>query len=334
MGLMIPLACNTNSTPTGSTNGGRFPSTTVVPTATFQSTPGYIGTISTGISGPNGLAYSSGAGVIYVAEGFSGSVSQVQVLNSSTYAVNSTWMASGLTNFQFPDGVAVNSAGTTVYVLDAGNPTSGAGAAVYALAPSAVPTPITSWTQYSGTTLSYPSGIALDANENVYVADTGNDLLEVFGAMGTPVASWSYGGNSNFGPVYPEAVAVDAGGHVYVADGDNNELWVLTLSGSSLTVSTHWDLPFTSGSDAAPYGLTVDSNNYVYVADYFNSQVEVYNNTGTQLGLFTGNETGATPLIGPDALLVYGGNIYVADYDNNNVSSASGIVEIFGPNNY
>jgi sugar lactone lactonase YvrE len=336
-GLMIPLACN-NATPVSSGSGGgrsNPPTSTATnlngytstPTATLQPTPAYVGTISTGISAPNGLAYANS--LIYVAEGDGASVSQVQVLNAGTNAVSSTWIGYGSTLFQWPAGVAVNSAGTTAYVLDINN-SSGNGT-VYALAPAATPTPITAWTSYNGTTISDPNGIALDSNGNVYVADSNNGMLEEFGPAGSTMASWS--GN---GSVAPVAVALDSSNNVYIADGNNAEIWVLS-PGPSFTVSTSWYLPINSSyqnGNWSFYGLAVDASNNVYVADYYNSRVQVYTNAGTLIGEFNGNQTGATPLAGPDALLLYNSNIYVGDFDNNNGSSSAGIVEIFGPNNY
>jgi DNA-binding beta-propeller fold protein YncE len=298
---------------------GGFTST---PTATFQPTPAFINTLTA--NGPNGIAYSTS--LIYLAEGDGASVSQVQVLNAGTNAVVYNWTGSGSTLFQFPNGVAVNSAGTTAYVLDVNN-TTGDGI-VYALAPAATPTPITAWTSYSGTTLSAPGGIALDGSGNVYIADTGNNLLEEFGPTGTTKASWN-------GATEPLAVAVNsAGTTVYTADIYHN-LWVLSSTGSALTTVTSWKLPSTD-PDYTYYGLALDSSSppNVYVADYYNSQVEVYTSAGSLLGEFNGNETGATPLAGPDGLLLYNSNIYVADYDSNTGSSLAGIIEIFGPNNY
>ncbi len=338
IGLITPLACMYN-TPTsgynsGSNSGGKrvtptFTPTnlngwTSTPTATFQPTPGFVSTIASGISAPNGLAEANN--LIYVAEGDGASVSQVQVLNAANNTVNSTWTGSGSTLFQLPNGVAVNSAGTTVYVLDINN-RSGDGT-VYALAPASTPTPITSWTGYNGITLSEPGGIALDSTGNVYVADTDNGMLDEFGPTGTTTASWS--GN---GTVAPGAVALDSVNNVYVADANNNQLWVLSASGSTFTVTTSWNLPYAPWPYAF-YGLSLDASKNVYVADYYNSQVEVYTNTGSLIGIFNGNQAGATPLAGPDGLLLFNGNIYVADYDSNNFSSTAGIVEIFGPNNY
>src|SRR6185369_3079959 len=95
------------------------------------------------------------------------------------------------------------------------------------------------------------------------------------------------------------------------------KLWVLQQSGSNFTVTASWYLPNTYSYYLAYYGLTVDALQKVYVADYYNSQVEVYSGTGTLLGIFDGQQTGATPLGGPDGIMLYNGNIYVADYDTN-----------------
>jgi tripartite motif-containing protein 71 len=329
IGLMVPLACMYN-TPTsnynsGSNSGGRNTTPTSTPTnlngwtstptATLQATPAFISSFSA--SSPNGIAY--GNSLIYVAEGDGASVSQVQVLNASTNAVVSTWTGSGSTPFQYPNGVAVNSTGTTVYVLDINN-SSGEGI-VYALAPSATPTPITAWTKYNGTTLSEPNGIALDSTDNVYIADSGNALLEEFGPTGNTIGSWS---SRNVDPV---AVAMDPSNNVYVAD-ENHKLWVLSNSSGTFTVTASWELPNAPRQNTF-YGLASDANN-VYVADYYNDQVEVYTHAGALIGLFNGNQPGSTPLDGPDALLLYTTattSFYVGNIDNN-------LVEIFGPNNY
>jgi len=349
LGLIIPLACN-NVTPisTGSGGGrGNQPTPTATnlngwtstPTATLQPTPAYVGTVSTGISSPNGLAYANS--LIYVAEGDGASVSEVQVLNAGTNAVNSTWTGSGSTLFQWPSGVAA--AGTTVYVLD-DNATTYNGM-VYALAPAAIPTPITNWSTYNGNALLNAGGIATDTHGNVYVASQGaynyngyyeNGQLYEFGPTGTTIASWSSLSGSEGFNAAPVAVALDSGNNIYVADANNNELWVLSSNGGSFTVTNDWNLPLTYYYDSncqcsyevtGYYGLSVDASQNVFVADYYNNQVEVYNQTGTLIGLFDGNQSGATPFSGPDALLLYNSNIYVGNNSGNTL-------EIFGPDNY
>lgn len=319
LGLMLPFACTNYPT---YNNYGRYKSTpTVGPT--LEPTPAFIGTFAA--AAPNGVAAANG--LVYVAQGDGASVSQVEVFDATTSTLNWTWTGSGGSAFKYPNGIAVNAAGTTVYVLDAGvQPNTGV---VYAMAPGATPTAITSWATYNGTNLSFPGGIALDSSGNVYVADTDNGRVEEFGPGGAAIASWN-----GDGTVAPMAVAVDSLNNVYVADGNNDTLWVLAPSGSNFTVTTHWTLPYTYSYSWDYYGLAVDASQKVYVADYYNSQVEVYSGTGTMLGLFDGQEPGATPLVGPDGIALYNGNIYVADYDSYSPSTSAGIIEIFGPNLY
>jgi sugar lactone lactonase YvrE len=332
LGLMIPLACNTYPTNYGSGNHHYQTATftptnlngwTSTPTPTFQPTPAFVSAFAA--NAPNGLAYANS--LLYVAQGDDASVSQVSVYNSGTNGLTWTWTNYGGINFKAPNGVAANSAGTTVYILDAGDSANNYSGVIYAVAPAATPTPLTSWTTYGNTTFSAPGGIALDTTGNVYVADTDNGKLEEFGPAGVTIASWSAAN------VYPVAVALDASNNVYVADGNNDQVIVLAPGSGTFTKTTSWYLPFNS-SYFSYYGLAVDSSNNVYVADYYNSQVEVYTSTGSQIGVFAGNETGATPLTGPDGLLLFNNNIYVADYDSNNGSNSAGIIEIFGPNNY
>ncbi len=197
------------------------------------------------------------------------------------------------------------------------------------------------WGPTTPNTFSYPGGIALDENGNVYVADFGNELLEEFSPAGTPLAQWSasaaYSGQSY--PVWPVGVAVDPSGSVYVADGDNDLIWKLTLSGNTFSASATWALPTPPAqfsNDPQFYSLSVDGSGNLMVADYEDSLVEFYSPAGTLLAELTGNQTGATPFGGPSAVLSYNNNLYVGDYDVNLVgtTNTAGNIQYFGPVNY
>lgn len=161
---------------------------------------------------------------------------------------------------------------------------------------------------YNGITassLSAPSGIAVDSSGNLYVADQDNNrVLEyntpfvVTGEAGSGdnIADELFGQFDNFtnggchlgagGLCAPSGVALDDMGDLYIADYSNNR--VLEYSFPSITTTAN--LVFGQGgsfttnvagtSNSAldgPTGVAVDSADNLYVADYNNSRVLEYN---------------------------------------------------------
>ena len=76
--------------------------------------------------------------------------------------------------------------------------------------------------------LSEPAGIALDQEGNVYVADTGNNRIQVFSSNGTYISKWGVYGNRNGTLKSPEGITLDQEGNVYVADTGNNRISAYT----------------------------------------------------------------------------------------------------------
>jgi sugar lactone lactonase YvrE len=81
-----------------------------------------------------------------------------------------------------------------------------------------------------------PSGLAVDADGNLYVCDTLNNRIEVFDADGKFIST--YGKNGD-GPGYfarPKGVAVDSDGHIWVADGMQDRVQVFNQQWQLLIV--------------------------------------------------------------------------------------------------
>jgi hypothetical protein len=329
-GLLISWACNGPApySPGGAggrnNQGGYYPVPSTTPTVALTLTPAPF-VAAWQVDAPN--AMTEGNGFIYVAEADGSSVSQVQLFNNSTYAPVTQWTGDGNKSFQFPDGVAVSPSGTgNVYVLDEGN-SNGQGAAVYELGQTSSAVGVSSWGGYGSTAFGDPSGIALDSSGNVYVSDIGNGAIYEFGSGGATAGEWSHG---NFEPA---AIALDSSNNIYVVDAGNWVVWKLT-GGISGTATS---FPILASSPNDPfYGLSVDSAGNIYVAVYSpgsNSSnsgnipglVEVLNSSGTIIGEMNGNAGGATPFVGPDALLLYNNLIFVADYDAN----STGNIQVF-----
>ena len=89
-----------------------------------------------------------------------------------------------------------------------------------------------------------PTGLAVDKDGNLYVADTLNDRIEVFDADGGFIRTWGKNGD---GPGYfarPKGVAVDSDGHVWVADGMQDRVQVFMPDGQlCITMGGHGLLP-------------------------------------------------------------------------------------------
>jgi len=94
--------------------------------------------------------------------------------------------------------------------------------------------------------LSSPSGLAVDAVGNLYVADRGNNVIRQIGPDGTirTVAGNGIGGFSGDGGpataarlALPDGIAVDGAGNLYIADTANHRLRKVGLDGNIGTIA-------------------------------------------------------------------------------------------------
>lgn len=130
-----------------------------------------------------------------------------------------------------------------------------------------------------------PSGIALDAAGNVYVADTGNHRIRRIGTDGT-VSTVAGDGQRGFadGPAAqarfdaPMGVAVDAGGRVFVADTYNDRIRVIEPDGQVRTLAGGDAPGFLDGAGVAarldtPVALVLDRHGNLLIADLYNNAI-------------------------------------------------------------
>ena len=170
-----------------------------------------------------------------------------------------------------------------------------------------------------------PSGIALDKQGNVYVADTGNHAIRKIAVDGTVttlagsgVAGYAdgQGAQSQFnGPV---GVAVDEAGVVYVADTYNDRIRKIAPDGTVTTLAGGARPGFVDGIGEAaqfdtPCGIAVGKDG-IYVADTSNDAVRRINADGSVQTIAVAPELEKEPLLRrPMALAVtHDGFVYIA----------------------
>jgi sugar lactone lactonase YvrE len=258
--------------------------------------------------------------------------------------------------FQSPLSLAVDAAGA-LYVADTGNHTIRKVTAAGVVSTLAGLAGAIGHDDGTGTAARFqtPSGVAVDASGNVYVADTNNHTIRKV----TPAAAVSTlaGVASNFGNgdgtgvqasfFYPGRVAVDLDGSVLVADTGNNTIRRVTPAGVVTTLyGSPGVLGFANGTGTAarfssPNGLVVDAAGNLYVADSGNHTVRkiaagsVATLAGSPLAFGNVDDTGAAARFSSPAGIASdtGANIYVADGGNHTirkVTSGGAVATIAG----
>ncbi|HEX4121551.1 MAG TPA: BACON domain-containing carbohydrate-binding protein, partial [Verrucomicrobiae bacterium] len=147
--------------------------------------------------------------------------------------------------------------------------------------------------------LNQPRGVAVDGVGNLYIADTGNNMIKKWiEANGTVTTLVSSGLNNPFG------VAVDGMGNVYIADTGNNAIKEWTIATSNLTtLVTNVD---------SPYALAVDRSGNVYITDSYDDVV--YEWMVGNSNLVTLTSLPVPYICGPPSVAVdIAGNVYYDD---------------------
>jgi DNA-binding beta-propeller fold protein YncE len=237
---------------------------------TFLTKWGSEGSADGQFQGPSGIAADS-SGNVYVADTFN---SRIQKFDANgTFLTKWGGFGIGEGEFRFPLGLAVDTAGN-VYV---GDRSPHEGAQLDRIQKfSADGSFLMSWgSSGSGDgQFQSPSGIAVDADGSVYVADTHNQRIQKFDANGTFLTKWGSFGTGDGEFAFPAKVAVDALGNVYVADFHNSRIQKFDSSGSFLT---KWG---SEGSVAGEFqgaaAVAVDAVANVYVADAGNNRIQKF----------------------------------------------------------
>lgn len=185
--------------------------------------------------------------------------------------------------------------------------------------------------------LNTPSGLALDAAGNLYVADTGNHAIRkvtplgmVSTLAGTGIAGFRDGAGTQAQFNGPIGVAVDAQGNVYVADTYNDRIRRIDLQGQVSTLAGGDRPGKLDGVGAAarfdtPTALAVDAQGIVWVADTRNNAIRRVAPDGTVVTpYYAGQDVAVPALHRPMSLaLTRDGLLYVGEMSRGRVIQLS-----------
>jgi len=230
---------------------------------------------------PSGVVTDS-AGNVYVADTANHSIRKIDSAGAVTTLAGTT--APGNTNgggsiarFNFPSGIAIDSAGI-LYVADTNN---------HMIRKIVVTAGVGAVTTLAGTTtlgsangigaaasFHFPNSITIDSLGNLYVADTGNHTIRkiVISTTGVATVSTLAGTALSTGSLdgtgaaarfdTPLGITTDSAGNVYVADTNNHTIRKITPAGETSTVvgvagSAGFTPGFLPGQLSSPTGVAI-----------------------------------------------------------------------------
>lgn len=120
-----------------------------------------------------------------------------------------------------------------------------------------------------------PQSMAVDADDNIWVADACNHRIQIFDKEGKLINQWGEEGSAPGQLYYPYGLALDGKGHLYVCEYGNHRVQKFTLDGKSVgTWGTHGREP---GQLHNPWAIAFDSKGRLYVLDSSNNRVQRVN---------------------------------------------------------
>ncbi|MEX0288546.1 MAG: sterol desaturase family protein [Flavobacteriaceae bacterium] len=182
----------------------------------------------------------------------------------------------------------------------------------------------------------HPTGLAIDQQNNLYVADSWNHKIRRISPEGevVTIAGTDQGYADGFAVDaqfrFPKDLAVDSRGIIYVSDTGNHRIrkienvletnWVTTLAGIG---KGHVDGPGTEARFNRPNGIVMFDSGRMLIADSDNHVIRMLTTdgvagtlAGTSVGYQDGHQTEAKFLLPQNIALDDEGNIYVADTYN------------------
>lgn len=164
----------------------------------------------------------------------------------------------------------------------------------------------------------WPTALALDSEDNLYLADEFLQRITIYDKDGDLVSTWGTEGSAEGEFDGPSGLLFDQEDNLIVVDHKNHRIQKFTKDGKFL--STWGSFGDGDGQFNLPWGISQDGNGNLYVADWRNDRIQKFTSDGEFLAKYGTSGDGDGQLHRPSGVGVDSeGNIYIADWGNQRV---------------
>jgi DNA-binding beta-propeller fold protein YncE len=163
-----------------------------------------------------------------------------------------------------------------------------------------------------------PTALAVDGEDNLYLADDILDRITVYDRDGDLVSTWGTKGAGDGEFDGPSGLLFDADDNLLMVDHKNHRVQKFTKDGRFL--SKWGSFGDGEGQFNLPWGIAQDADLNLYVADWRNDRIQKLTPDGEFLAAYGTSGSGDGEFNRPSGVAVDSdGNIYVADWGNQRV---------------
>ncbi len=160
-----------------------------------------------------------------------------------------------------------------------------------------------------------PTALALDGDDNLYLADDFLQRITVYDRQGDLITTWGNQGSGDGEFDGPSGIAFDRNDNMLLVDHMNHRIQRLTKDGAY--ISQWGSFGEGDGEFNLPWGITQDSDANIYIADWRNDRIQKFTPDGEFIAKYGAPGTGDGEFYRPSDVAVDShGNMWVADWGN------------------
>ena len=156
----------------------------------------------------------------------------------------------------------------------------------------------------------WPTSVALDSDENLYLSDEYFNKVTKFDREGNPISEWGRKGSGEGEFNQPSGLLI-RGEVMYVVDSRNNRIQMYTLGGDFIG---QWGSAGEGNAEFnLPWGICDDSEGNIYIADWRNDRVQKFDPQGNYISTIAGGVDSVLDRPA-DVAVDSSGTLFVADW--------------------